>query len=178
MGRHEEAIAEINRAHKIDPLSLLINYIKAYVLFYARQYEKSIEQCLKTLELDPNFYMPYSGLGRAYLEKGMYKEAISAYIKAESKTSLGFAYALAGRRDEALEILEEMKERWKREDIRALPIARVYVALGEEKLALEWLEKSLERREPRMVLLKVDPSFDRLRSNPGFKALLKKMNLE
>jgi serine/threonine protein kinase len=178
MGRHEEAIAEINRAHKIDPLSLLINYMKAYVLFYARQYERSIEQCQKTLELDPNFHMPYSGMADVYLQKGMFDEAIAALIKVESKSYLGYAYAMAGKRDEALEILEEMKERWERGDIRALPIARVYVALGEEKLALEWLEKSLERREPRMVLLKADPRFDPLRSNPRFKDLLKKMNLE
>lgn len=178
MGRHEEAIEEISRAHEIDPLSLLINYIKAYVLFYARQYERAIEQCQKTLELDPNFHMPHVGLGRAYLAKGMYEEAIAEFQKSGDKTYLGFAYAEAGKRDEALAILQEMKERWKRGDIRALPIARVYVGLGEEDLALEWLEKSLERREPRMVMLKVDPRFDKLRSNPRFKALLKKMNLE
>ncbi|MDH5386535.1 MAG: tetratricopeptide repeat protein, partial [Candidatus Aminicenantes bacterium] len=160
------------------PLSLLINYIKAYVFFYARQYERAIEQCQKTLELDPNFHMPYAMLGRAYLAKGMYEEAIVAFQKSGDKTSLGYAYALASKRAESLGILEEMKERWKRGDIRALPIARVYVSLGEEDLALEWLEKSLERREPRMVLLKVDPHFDSLRSNPRFKALLKKMNLE
>ncbi|MDH5744360.1 MAG: tetratricopeptide repeat protein, partial [Candidatus Aminicenantes bacterium] len=178
MGRHEEAIEEIRRAHELDPLSLLINYIKAYVFFYARQYERAIEQCQKTLELDPNFHMPYAMLGRAYLAKGMYEEAIVAFQKSGDKTSLGYAYALASKRAESLGILEEMKERWKRGDIRALPIARVYVSLGEEDLALEWLEKSLERREPRMVLLKVDPHFDSLRSNPRFKALLKKMNLE
>ena len=178
VGRHEEAIAEIRRAHELDPLSLLINYMKAYVFFYARQYERAIEQCQQTLELDPNFAMPYATLGRAYLEKGMYEEAIVAFQKWGSKPGLGFAYALAGKRDEALGILEEMKERWKRGDIRALPIARVYTGLGEEDLVLEWLEKSFGRREPRMVLLNVDPRFDSLRSNPRFKALLKKMNLE
>jgi serine/threonine protein kinase/Tfp pilus assembly protein PilF len=178
MGRHEEAIAEINRAQEIDPLSLLINYMKAYILFYARQYERSIEQCRKTLELDPNFLMPYVNLGRAYLAKGMYEDAIVAFQKEGDRDYLGFAYALADKREKALAILEEMKERWKRGDIRALPIARVYVALGEEKLALDWLEKSLERREPRMVMLKVDPRFDPLRSDPRFKALLEKMNLE
>ena len=178
VGRHEEAIAEIRRAHEIDPLSPLINYMKAYIFFYARQYERAIEQCQKTLELEPNFTMPYATLGRAYLEKGMYEEAIVAYQKLGSKLSLGYVYARAGKRDEALGILEEMKERWKRRDIRALPIARIYADLGEEDLALEWLEKSLERQEPRTVLLNVEPRFDSFRSNPRFKALLKKMNLE
>ena len=178
VGRHEEAIAEISRAHELDPLSLLINYIKAYVFFYARQYERAIEQCQKTLELDPNFPMPYATLGRAYLAKGMYEEAIAAFQKWGDMPCLGYAYALAGKRDQSLGILEEMKEQWKRGDIRALPVARVYAALGEEVQALEWLEKSLERREPQMVLLNVDPHFDGLRSNPRFKALLKEMNLE
>jgi len=50
--------------------------------------------------------------------------------------------------------------------------------LGEEDLTLEWLEKSLGRREPFMVRLNVDPSFDSLRSNPRFRTMLKKMNLE
>jgi len=178
VGRHDEAIAEIRKAHELDPLSPLINYIKAYILFYARQYERAIEQCRQTLELDPDFTMPYALLGRAYLEKGMYEETIVAYQKGGYKLNLGYVYAQAGKRDEALRILEEMKERWKRRDIRALPIARIYNGLGEEDLALEWLEKSLERREPRMVLLNVEPRFDSLRSNPRFKALLKKMNLE
>jgi len=178
VGRHEEAIAEIRRAHELDPLSLLINYMKAYIFFYARQYERAIEQCQKTLDLDPNFALPHSILGRTYLEKGMYEEAIVAFQKGRKRWHLGYAYALAGKRDEALGILEEMKERWKRGDIRAHPIAMVYAGLGEEDLVLEWLEKSLGEREPQMVYLNVDPKFDSLRSNPRFKALLKKMNLE
>ncbi|MBW2644793.1 MAG: protein kinase [Deltaproteobacteria bacterium] len=177
-GRHEEAIAEISRAYEIDPLSLLINYIKAYILFYARHYERAIEQCRKTLELDSDFHLPYRTLGRVYLEKGMYEEAITAYQKSGNRHGLGIAYAQAGQKDKALEILGEMKEEWKRGAVRALPMARIYIGLGDSDQALDWLEKSLERREPRMVLLKVDPRFDSLRSNPRFKALLKKMNLE
>jgi serine/threonine protein kinase len=178
MGRHEAAIEEIRRAHDLDPLSPLINYMKAYVLYYARQYERAIEQCQTTLELDSNFHMPYYTLGRVYLTKGMYEEATVAFQKSGDKTYLGLAYAFAGKRDEAQAILEEMKELWKRGDMHAVAIARVYVGLGDKDRALEWLEKSFERREPRLVLLKVDPRWDSLRSNPRFKALLKKMNLE
>jgi tetratricopeptide (TPR) repeat protein len=178
MGRHEEAIAEIRRAHELDTLSLLINHMKAYVFYFARQYERAIEQCQKTLELDPNFAVTHDIIGSAYLEKGMYEEALVAIQKRGVAWRLGYAYALAGKRDKSLGILEEMKERWKRGDIRAHPIARVYAGLGEEELVLEWLEKSLEERNPRMVHLNVDPHFDGLRSNRRFKALLKEMNLE
>ena len=178
MGRHEEAISEISRAIELDPISPLINYMKAYILFYARQYEKSIKQCHVTLELDPNFTMPYLGIGKAYLLKGVYEEAIMEIQKDGDKTYLGLAYGMAGKRDEAMGIFEEMKERWRRGDIRAFPIMRVYLGLGEKDPALEWLERSFERHDPRMVELKVDPFFDPLRSDPRFKALLKKMNLE
>jgi len=180
MGRHEEAIAEIRRAHELDPLSLIINCMKAWVFLFARQYERAIEQCQKTLELGPNFALAHSLLGWAYLEKGMYEESILAYQKRRGDLGVRniYAYALPGKRDESLGIIEEMKELWRRGDIAAYPIARVYAGLGEEDLVLEWLEKSLGRREPFMVRLNVDPSFDSLRSNPRFKALLKKMNLE
>jgi tetratricopeptide (TPR) repeat protein len=178
MGRHEEAIAEISRAHEIDHLSLLINYMKGYILFYARQYEKAIEQSQKTLELDQNFLLPYDTIGNSYVQKGMYEEAIVAFQKEGDIDRLAYTYALAGKREKALALLEEMKDRWERGDILAHPIANVYVGLGEEDLAVEWLEKSFERREPRVVLLKVDPRFDPLRSHPRFKALLKKMNLD
>jgi tetratricopeptide (TPR) repeat protein len=157
---------------------VLINHINAYVFYYAHQYDRTIEQCLKTLELDPNFAITHSVIGSAYLEKGMYEEAIAAIQKTGNESYLGYAYALAGKRDEALAILEKMKERWDRGDIFAHSIARVCVGLGEDDLALEWLEKAYERREPRLVQLKVDPRFDPLRSHPRFKALLKKMNLE
>jgi serine/threonine protein kinase/tetratricopeptide (TPR) repeat protein len=180
MDRHEEAIAEIRRAHELDPLSLIINCMKAWVFLFARQYERAIEQCQKTLELDPNFALAHSLLGWAYLEKRMYKEAILAYQKTRGELGVRniYAYALPGKRDESLGIIEEMKELWRRGDNVAYPIARVYAGLGKEDLVLEWLEKSLGRREPFMVRLNVDPSFDSLRSNPRFKALLKKMNLE
>ncbi|MDH4218821.1 MAG: protein kinase [Candidatus Aminicenantes bacterium] len=180
MGRHEEAIEEIRRAHELDPLSLIINSMKAWVFLYARQYERAIEQCQKTLELDPNFDLAHSILGWAYLEKGMYEEAILAYQKRRGELGVFklYAYALPGKRDESLGIIEEMKELWRQGGIAAYPIARVYAGLGEEDLVLEWLEKSIERREPLIVRLNVDPIFDSLCSNPRFKALLKKMNLE
>jgi adenylate cyclase len=178
MGRHEEAIAEIDRAHELDPQSPLVSYMKAYILFYARKYERSIEQCQKMIEMDPNYALPYTGLGKAYLQKGMYDEAILALQKAGNDSYLGLAYGLEGKRNEALGIFEEMVKQWSRGNSRASPITRIYFGLAENDLALDWLENSFERNEPRMIELKVDPFYDSLRSHPRFKAFLKKMNLE
>ncbi len=132
MGRHEEAITQIRRAHELDPLSLIINCMKAWVFLFARQYERAIEQFQQTLELDPNFALAHSLLGWAYLEKEMYEEALVAYQKGRGELGVRniYAYALPGKRDESLGMLEEMKELWKRGDITAYPIARVYAGLG------------------------------------------------
>jgi len=108
----------------------------------------------------------------------MFDEAIVALQKEGDESYLGLAYGLAGKRNEALGILEKMKEQWKRGNSRAFPITRVYIGMGQIDRVLEWLEKAYEMHENRMVELKVDPIFDSLRSHPRFRALLKKMNLE
>jgi tetratricopeptide (TPR) repeat protein len=178
MGRHKEALEEIQLALELDPLSLLLNHIKGYVLYYARQYNEAIEQFQKTLELDSNFIISHGLLGYAYLRKGMYDEAIANFKKRGDKKKLGYAYALVGRTDEAKVILEEMKEQWKRGEMYEWPIAMIYTALGEEEIALDWLEIAYEKSDPNMRLLKISADIDSLRSNPRFKAILKKMNLE
>jgi TolB-like protein/Tfp pilus assembly protein PilF/tRNA A-37 threonylcarbamoyl transferase component Bud32 len=181
MGRFEEALAEIRRARELDPLSLIINSFESYVLLYARQYDKAIEQCRKTLELDPNYGVALDVLGFAYLKKGMDKEAIEEYQRRKGDLSMHkfyFAYALPGMREESLRLIEKMKDLRKQGQIRSYPIARVYAGLGDEGPALDWLEKSLEEREPYLIRLNVDPAFDGLRSNPRFKAMLKKIGLE
>ncbi len=76
MGRHEEAIAEIRRAKEIDPLSLIINAVEAWVLYYAREYDQAIAQGQKVVEMDPHFAEVYEYLKRCYDQKGMYREAM------------------------------------------------------------------------------------------------------
>jgi serine/threonine protein kinase/tetratricopeptide (TPR) repeat protein len=179
MGRHEEAIAEIQRARELDPLSLVINAMEAAIFVYARQPDKAIEQCRKTLELDPNFALAHDFMGFAYLEKGMREEAME-HQKRRDELGLHrfiYSYALLGERDESLRIIEEMKERWRRGGTWAYSVARLYADLGEEDLVLEWLEKSFEAREPWLIRLKVDPVFDSLRSNPRLMGLQKKIGL-
>jgi len=179
MGRHEEAIEEVDRALEYDPLSLVLNQIKAVRFYYARRYDDTIVQCQKALELDPNFLMGHWVLGMSYLEKGLNKEAIALYRQSlESPTRLGYVYAKTGNREAALEILEEMKELWMQEDLNASSMAFLYSGLGEVDMALEWLEKAFERRETRMTFLKVHPMYDSLRQHPRFHLLLKKMNLD
>jgi len=94
------------------------------------------------------------------------------------KATLGLVYAKADRKGEALKILEELKQLSTGRYVPSLRIDYIYSGLGENDLALEWLEKAYNERDATLVFLKEDRVYDSLRSDPRFNALLKKMNLE
>ncbi len=116
----------------------------------------------------------------------MLQEAIAVLEKAvvlsgehqAMKAALGLVYAKAGRKGEALKIIEELKQLSAGRYVPLLRIDQIYIGLGENDLALEWLEKAYEERDAALIWLKVDRVYDNLRSDPRFKALLKKVGLE
>ena len=187
MGRHEEAIAEGKRAQELDPLSVLFNVRAGEWYYYARQYDKAIEEYRKVLEFDPSSSYAHWALGKAYVQKRMHEEAIAEFRKIPRGQddfhagvlrafALGYAYGMAGKRDEERNVLEEMLERSKRHYVHPAHIAYVYISLGEKDKAFEWLEKAYEERGGYLDLLKVDPWYDPLRSDPRFQELVRRMN--
>ncbi|MEK6324039.1 MAG: protein kinase [Acidobacteriota bacterium] len=182
MGRFDEALAEMRRAQELDPLSLVKIAGIGEVLFYKRQYDQAIEQYQKALEMDPNSGFAHWAIGNVYVQKGMYKEAISEYQRSiplsgdspDEPASLGYAYALSGKRREAQQVIDELKERSKRRHISPAIIAFIYMGLGEKDQAFAWLDKAYEERDSILVLLKVEPMFDSLRSDSRFAALLRR----
>jgi serine/threonine-protein kinase len=184
-GRFNEAIAEMKRAQELDPLSLIINADLGDTYFYARQYDKAIEQLRKTIEMDRGFYYAHYELGMAYHMKGSFAEAIAAYKQARQLNKdprvlalLGHAYAVSGSRDEALGILDQLKEIANQQYVPAYNFATVYAGLGERDQAFQWLEKSYHDHASRMTILQVDPFLDPLRSDPRFAALVRRVGLE
>jgi serine/threonine protein kinase/Tfp pilus assembly protein PilF len=184
MGRFDEAIKEIERAHDLDPLSLVINRDVGTIYLSARQYDKAEEAAKKTIEMDPNFAGAHSGLRTVYLYKLMDDEALEEYQKGEAllKESISIEehvkamiYARTGKKDEARQILQELIET-KQEDSYNLAI--ICFDLGDIDQGFNWLEKAYEEREMGLFWINVEPEFDRVRTDPRFKALLKKMGLE
>ncbi len=182
MGRMEESIAEIKRASELDPLSMIISVNVAVTLYHARRYNDAIQQIRRALEIDPNYRLAYVALGMVYEQKAMYREAIAEYEKSVSlyegnssppSVVLGRAYALAGRREDALRILQQLKTLSKRRYVHPGEMADLYIALGDKDQALAWLEKE---DFPRYGL-RADPRFDPLRSDPRFQALLRRSGL-
>jgi len=183
-GRLDEAIAEMKRAQELDPLSLIINAELGGNYIFARRYDKAIEQLGKTIEMDPTFYYARYNLGEAYELTGDFQEALkeyqTAYRISDDPAVLGFlghAYANSGKKDEALKTLDQMKGISRQRYVPAYSFATVYAALGEKDQAFQWLEKSYQDRGPEMTLIKVDPLFDNLHSDPRFADLVRRMGL-
>jgi TolB-like protein/Tfp pilus assembly protein PilF len=185
LGRHEEAIAEATRARELDPVFLLVRAIEGMFLHHAGRNTEAAAVLQQALELDQNFWVTHLTLGKVYLQQRKYADAITEFSKARdlshgnSETIAGIAgtHALAGDREAARRLLEELKA--PRE--RYLPpynVALVYSALGEKDEALAWLDKSCAERDVRVTLLGVDPRWAWLRSDPAFRAILERIGLK
>ena len=151
-----------------------------------RQSDNAIEQFNKILEMEPNYYIAYGFAALAYANMGMYKEAFAEAKKVldllgpnnETLSTLGIIYAMEGKEDKAKGILDELLELEKQRYVQPSYIASIYGYLGEMDKAFEWLEKAYEERDQQMIYLKAWEIYDPLRSDPRFKAMLKKMKLE
>jgi serine/threonine protein kinase/tetratricopeptide (TPR) repeat protein len=205
-GRLQEAMASERRALELDPLSSIINRNVGDVLFFQRQYDQAIEQYRKTLEFDPGFTSAIYSLSGAYAQKGMFSEALAEIEKltlagrgatgrgaANAPPAQGrspanvappalraYVYAKMGRRAEAEQILAGMNEASRQRYIPAMASARIYAGLGDTEKAFESLEKAYAERSiaAQTIGIKVDPTFDPLRSDPRFTDLLRRINLQ
>jgi tetratricopeptide (TPR) repeat protein len=183
LGRHEKAMAEIQLARQFDPLSPRINANVGLVLCNARRYDQAIEDLQKVLDLDPHNRAAHYYLAQNYLQKGLDQQALAEYEKTltvpgsppYAKTILALCFALAGKRAEALKIMEEIIEILKNKGIAFYWIAILEIALGEKDQAFQWLEKAYQMRDPWLRWVKVDPRLDPLRSDLRFQDLLKRM---
>ncbi|MBA7494004.1 Serine/threonine-protein kinase PknD [subsurface metagenome] len=180
MGKFDEALKEIELAIKLDPLSLIINAYASIIYYYSDKHDEAIEQAKKTLEIDPNFRPVHIYLARMYIWKGRYEEALSELELINYKGAItGLAYAKMGRISEAKRVLEDLIRQSQQSYVPNFNIALLYFHIGDIDNGFVFLEKSYEERETLMSELKIHPSIEEnVRSDPRFKAMLKKMNLE
>jgi len=183
MGRHGEALTEIKRAQELDPRSLIVNTSVAWQYYFMRQYDQAMELYQMTLEIDPNFGPAHWGLGWAYEQKSMFEEAIAEFQKGIDLSggnpvylaALGHALAVARKREEAEKVLEELKEQSKRRYVPPYFLAAIYTGLGDKDQAFQWLERAYEERSSWLLYLREEPRLDRLRSDPRFHGLVRRV---
>lgn len=185
VGRHEDAISQLNLARRLDPVSLMVNAQLGYVLYSARRYDAAIAQLKSALELDRDFGSSHLFLGQAYLQQQQYDLAEQSLLRAlesgwmsDRAAILGYLYARRGQQARALSVLARLEEHARRNGVGSADLAVVYMGLGKTTLALDWLETAARQRESWMVFLRADPMFDPLRSEPRFEALVRKVGLD
>jgi len=186
LGRLDEALREAKKGRELDPLSPAPSSAVGMMACYQHDYDRAIKELQKTLDLDPNFVIAHFYLGKIYFEQGRIEEGRAALQKARDVMGdtpivigvLGYYLAANGDRDGAMKLLDLLNGYSAQRYVPAQPYALIYSGLGENDLAFEWLDKAYEEQSSLLIWLKVDPTFNKLRSDPRFVILLRKMGLE
>jgi len=177
MRRFDDAIAEAQRALRLDPFSILTNRTLAIVYSLVGKYDEAIEQYQKILELGLDEKVAYNGLSIAYWQMGNYNEAVKAYQKLMALwnstpkhiESLGQAYQESGPRGYCLWFLGRTKDKY---DEQPLWTAKIYAQLGEKEKALYYVEMAYQKNEIKLYLLNADPGWEPIRNEPRFFRIL------
>src|SRR5579863_1480064 len=183
LGRNDEALAQVEKAENLDPLSLIISSDLAEEFLIDHRYDEAATQTQKTINMDRFFAPAHYVMGATFVQKHRYDEAIAELQKAtelsEGSTAfnanLAYAYAVSGRRNEAVKILADLKNQSQLGFSNAPEIALVYVGMNDKDQAMTWLNKAFDERFSPWVLMR--PAFDPLRSDPRFQDLMRRIGL-
>ena len=175
-GRFEEALASLKRGRELDPVSYVRDPGPAWTYSKAGLQDEAIAHLQQLLEIDPAHPVAHYHLAYAYAFKKMYKEAIAEAEKGKCWEGCGYIYAVAGERETAREMIQEIERLSAEQYVDPVFTALIYAGLGEKEEALEWLEKGYRVRSGWMIYLKTAHGLDSLRSDPRFQDLLRRMN--
>ena len=186
IGRHEEALREVERARELDPLSLITNTIQGQFLHFAGRNDEAMQSFNKAFELDPNFWVAHVNLAYVFIEKKMYGQALTELTKAREQSGgnttaislTGYVLALSGERGRARDVLEELRKLSGQRYVPPYNLAIVHHGLGEREEALVWLERAYEERDILLTFVGVDHKWEALRSDHRFVNLLDRMHLQ
>jgi adenylate cyclase len=186
VGKHAEAIEQLERARELDPLSPLVaSTLGRHGYYFARQFDRAGEELRKVTRSDAEFWIGHNFLGWVYTMKGQWPEAVEEFTIArqldrcsETLVGLGYVFGLSGNSNEARKTLAELKRLRREHYVQPVSIALVHIGLGEKDDAFVWLDKAHEEHAQWLSEIKVDPAFDPLRSDARFANLLKRIGLE
>jgi TolB-like protein/DNA-binding winged helix-turn-helix (wHTH) protein/Tfp pilus assembly protein PilF len=183
-GRFGEAFPEIESARQLDPLSLIIATDYGAILYFSRQYDRAIEKFRGVLEMEPNFPRAHM-LIWVYAQKGLFADALAdaeAWRRNEDSPAwswamIAYVSARSGDQARAKLALEQLLHLERRGTVDPSSLAVAYIGFGNNDKALIWLEKACRERSSSLTALKVDPTYDALRSEPRFKKLVRQIGL-
>jgi tetratricopeptide (TPR) repeat protein len=183
MERYEEALEVQARAHELDPLAYRLD--PATTFLRAGRYGEALEVAIRVSQLDPHFALARATLGWAYLYNGSPEQGLAELEKAVALApdstmflaQLGQAFAKLGKTERAREVLRQLTQLSEERYVSPYHIAYVHAGLGEDELAMDWLERAHAEGAGGIWGIKGSFLFTTLRSHPRFQGLLKKMNL-
>ena len=184
-GRFEESLIEAHSAQEADPASVSVRRGLGYVYFYARRFEQAKYHLIRAIEMNPVAEESYRVLGLILSYAGDHAEAERVLREAlelegaatYTRVTLSLALARRGDMDHARETLDFLEKRASRDYVSPVELATLYIALGDNDRAIDWMEKAYAERRGYMAYLNVHPVLDTLRSEPRFKVLVRKMGL-
>jgi DNA-binding winged helix-turn-helix (wHTH) protein/tetratricopeptide (TPR) repeat protein len=184
-GRVQESHEQSEQALAIDPLNVLMNEHMAWHHMMAREYDRSIPQALKTIELDPDFVQAHRVLALDYLYTGRFKEACAEFEKGVTlshddpiaRAYLARCYALSHRQADARQIVDALVKASVERYVSAAEIAAVYAALNDDEVTMKWINKACDERASALIYLNVDPIYDRIRRDPRFQSMVRRVNV-
>jgi TolB-like protein/class 3 adenylate cyclase/cytochrome c-type biogenesis protein CcmH/NrfG len=181
-----EGIAELRKAVEIDPLSPEANSFLGMAFYYAHRYAEAIAQFRATLEMDASYSLAHLWLGNSYVQNGELEHGLAEIRRAKEldphnpdvMSGLGHTYAVAGDRDAAQRVIEELHQQSQAGYVSPYYFALIYAALGDTDQAFTLLDKAYDDRGFYISSLRVEPMVDPLRADPRFAALLRKVGLD
>lgn len=185
-GHVEEAAAELEQVLEFDPLALDVRLWLVGMLYLGRHFDQALELLSKMVELEPDHYMPYYQLGQVYAMVRKFEDSIRAFHRAlqlfpDSPVILGFlglALGWGGHMQEAQAVLSRLHALARRGHVPATSFAWTNLGLGKLDEAFVWLDRAVEAPDRFLEPIKTFPFLDPIRSDPRFKALLRKMRLD
>lgn len=183
MGRLNEALTEIERAHNLDPLSIPVSAIVGWHLFVLGRWDEAIEQWQMTLEMEPNFTLSHWLLWRVYWLKGMFEDALNEFFNLsllyDSKVmeAAKEGFAKSGYQIAMHQAAETMADQAKEHYVPPIHIAMLFVHAEDAKLAIKWLERAYEVHDPKLISVSVEPDWEDLRSSQCFQNLIQRFAL-
>lgn len=185
MKRYDEATTIFNKAAELDPLSVPISTDMGFSSYYSGNYDLAFKKLQASLQMNPNYPLAHIWLGRSYQAKKMYPEAIAEYKKALKVTAdwpvalaqIGNVYGVSGNKAEAKKILDTLTSLSSKKFVTSYGMALVYVGLGENDQAFQWLNNAYNERSHWLVWLKSDPRWIPIRSDKRFASLVNNIGL-
>ena len=182
--RFDDGLAEVKRAADLDPLSPIIGANYAVHYFLARRYDEALKEFDRTLSLHPDFPVAQQGLCWTLDAKGESERAITACRKALDlaksawdKGRLSQVLGIAGHTDEAKKLLQELQTASSQRYVPKMALALAHLGLNQKEEALSMIEQDVAEHGYWACTISVEPEFDSLRSEPRFKAVIKRLNL-